>query len=511
MSLALALARLEANDRAGALEMLCDAWRQVRDPQLAATIETLAATVPSERPRGKTVAAKHAAWLKLVKKATPAQLGGLIATVTEIAKEEPLRERIWRLSERPHDPRFATALVAMLVEPPILGGTFQRPFVAAANALVELADVRQLAAFDQILEEAARGTTARSIVTSQLPAFRTKLAAEVAKYPIELAADDAAVLARIDATLAGTERAPHPDSVQLFAAIYAEPEDDAARLVLADELQGRGDPRGEFIALQLARGRGGTRSKRERELLAAAGRDWLGALDPVIAKTGIVFERGFLTACAIRDNAEDVFEALAGRPEWRTIEHLDLASARGRVPVADMPALRSLRNAHPNLLPEVAPYLERLELHRGDPDAFEVLTRRRLPALRHLAVAQWVLYGCSALAAFWASPLARQLETFAINAYQLDEWMPAAFELPFRVTLSSPHVPWEATIAGDTVSLARHWTPPDIATFDGLLHVIRRLPPAQVKRVELAVPTGEALPAEIARALQRFDATAVTA
>ena len=37
----------------------------------------------------------------------------------------------------------------------------------------------------------------------------------------------------------------------LFAAVYARPADDGARQVLADALQELGDPRGEFISLQL--------------------------------------------------------------------------------------------------------------------------------------------------------------------------------------------------------------------------------------------------------------------
>jgi uncharacterized protein (TIGR02996 family) len=43
---------------------------------------------------------------------------------------------------------------------------------------------------------------------------------------------------------------------KLLAEVYASPDDDAPRLVYADWLQERDDPRGEFIALQIARARG---------------------------------------------------------------------------------------------------------------------------------------------------------------------------------------------------------------------------------------------------------------
>jgi uncharacterized protein (TIGR02996 family) len=42
----------------------------------------------------------------------------------------------------------------------------------------------------------------------------------------------------------------------LFSAVVATPDDDAPRLVLADALEERGDPRGRFISLQVRRVRG---------------------------------------------------------------------------------------------------------------------------------------------------------------------------------------------------------------------------------------------------------------
>ena len=41
---------------------------------------------------------------------------------------------------------------------------------------------------------------------------------------------------------------------ELLAAVFAAPDDDAPRRVYADWLLERGDPRGEFIQLQCARG-----------------------------------------------------------------------------------------------------------------------------------------------------------------------------------------------------------------------------------------------------------------
>jgi uncharacterized protein (TIGR02996 family) len=109
---------------------------------------------------------------------------------------------------------------------------------------------------------------------------------------------------------------------ELYAAVYAAPADDAPRSVLADALQEAGDPRGEFIALQLA----GQGTPREAALLRKHRKVWLGALAPAIRREGMrdgagkpVFRRGFLAAATVDDDGR----GWAGRsPEWATVEEL---------------------------------------------------------------------------------------------------------------------------------------------------------------------------------------------
>ncbi len=55
-----------------------------------------------------------------------------------------------------------------------------------------------------------------------------------------------------------------PTTRALFAEVYARPDDDAPRLVLADHLLELGDPRGEFLALQLAKGKPTPSARRKR-------------------------------------------------------------------------------------------------------------------------------------------------------------------------------------------------------------------------------------------------------
>jgi uncharacterized protein (TIGR02996 family) len=63
----------------------------------------------------------------------------------------------------------------------------------------------------------------------------------------------------------------------LFAAVYEDPDDDGPRALLADVLQERGDPRGQFIALQLAPNQNETLAE-QLKLVRKHQRAWLGEL-----------------------------------------------------------------------------------------------------------------------------------------------------------------------------------------------------------------------------------------
>lgn len=84
------------------------------------------------------------------------------------------------------------------------------------------------------------------------------------------------------------------EQAPLLEAVLAKPTDDAPRAVYADWLQERGDPRGEFIALQLALARRDDAAKQARadELLARHSLEWTEALRQRSLKQR--FERGFV-------------------------------------------------------------------------------------------------------------------------------------------------------------------------------------------------------------------------
>lgn len=93
----------------------------------------------------------------------------------------------------------------------------------------------------------------------------------------------------------------------LLAAIVDAPDDDAPRLVYADWLQSRGDPRGEFIQLQCQLAAAPDDERRraikiaENKLFAAHGKSWLEPLFHILPAANEVFspykfefERGFV-------------------------------------------------------------------------------------------------------------------------------------------------------------------------------------------------------------------------
>jgi uncharacterized protein (TIGR02996 family) len=93
----------------------------------------------------------------------------------------------------------------------------------------------------------------------------------------------------------------HDDA--FLRAIREDPEDDTPRLVYADWLEERGDPRGEFIRVQCRLARTAPGDKRaalqqhERRLLERHQDEWLGSLRPLL--TGWTFRRGFLDAMTV--------------------------------------------------------------------------------------------------------------------------------------------------------------------------------------------------------------------
>jgi uncharacterized protein (TIGR02996 family) len=96
----------------------------------------------------------------------------------------------------------------------------------------------------------------------------------------------------------------HEEQRRLFLRdVKDRPDDDIPRLILADWLQDMGDPRGEFVHLQVMRTRlaednpaAAEMKKRERQLLRKHAFDWLGPLADFGSRW--TFERGLIHLAA---------------------------------------------------------------------------------------------------------------------------------------------------------------------------------------------------------------------
>src|SRR5437660_107995 len=89
------------------------------------------------------------------------------------------------------------------------------------------------------------------------------------------------------------------DEAAFLDAIIADPDDDALRLIFADWLDEQGDPRGEFIRVQIELAgmseddpRLAPLAERERELLRLHKTAWLGPVGRIADEAG--FRRGLL-------------------------------------------------------------------------------------------------------------------------------------------------------------------------------------------------------------------------
>lgn len=118
---------------------------------------------------------------------------------------------------------------------------------------------------------------------------------------------------------------------KFFAQVVAEPDDDAPRLVLADWLEERGDPLGEFISLQVKK----PTHKRIETLRLDHYADWMGPLIDVVDPFSVKFVRGFIDSMSLTsDSWPDartlrLIKAAVGAPQLALVRRLELERGIG--------------------------------------------------------------------------------------------------------------------------------------------------------------------------------------
>ncbi len=225
------------------------------------------------------------------------------------------------------------------------------------------------------------------------------------------------------------------DLAPLWRAVYDSPDDDAPRLALASALSALGDPRGEFIALQLAlaanvpaadaptaRRRKHRADTRAADALLRKHRAaWLGPLKPYVVWRSVAFRRGFPADALVCVKERDAASVTA-LAEWSTLERVVFAERSAIFVVPQMRALRDVGPLSPDdaraLASAAAPWkIERVALRprvRTRPDDFaSIVEGDALPALRHVAT-NVIASPPHEFAWLWRPPFAHALESFAL-------------------------------------------------------------------------------------------------
>lgn len=285
-------AAIDAGEYEQALELALIAWRSAPHPELEELIERLATKIhePQERIEGDF----HAAWMEIAAQRSTADLHFLLASFFHGPRThvEPdvILERIDAITGWPADPRLL-AFFKRRAAYPILPGRKDRATIHA----------------QRFSELAARDRRAP---------------------PPPLTAEDRE---RIN-TFFHRPRSADPAAEELYARILADPTDDAARLVYADLLLEREDPRGEFFVLQFRHAKSALSEEEERRMHALSdrhGREWIG--HPLAAVlSNLTFRRGMLEEATLvdRDWALDrTWKAAVHAPELATLRRLERGSS----------------------------------------------------------------------------------------------------------------------------------------------------------------------------------------
>jgi uncharacterized protein (TIGR02996 family) len=473
-ALAAAATAIEEARWSEAADLLLAAWRDCRSERIARALAGVDLRLPPPSPLdGKLVRTREAQWHELVATGDEADLRRALAAPWPTHPKEA-RARVAAL-EPYTSARISNALLAVH-----RGGQY-----TSVNGVRLSRDI-----FHQLIEKDDHAVVAELERFAKQEREAQRLGAAVLRrrrpQPPYLSPAGEAALARIEQLLVVEERTNAPMRDNLLAAIYETPHDDAPRIVYADVLTEAGDPRGEFITLQL---HGGDR-KRQDKLLKAAGRQWLDGLDADGA-TKIVHARGFP---AIATLAAGEVRA----PAWATIEKLYLAN---QCEFAGGVQLRGLRE----LYDLGAAQLATATLPSYELDVLTVrnyadgLTGDTPFAPRILGFGRPHMHGSYAetTRALRGAPIARRLERlrFAGGMRQLFQTVALVVETGFPIELCGSydldrHYQWAGVVTPKRLQL--HWAgtgPHGDVAYESVFPVLKALPPPPFEEV---VITGDA-------------------
>lgn len=335
-------AALSSSDPAELQEVLCAAWSACPSKRLSALARGFGRLVRVEGLDAENADARERAWHALADVGDRRNLPQLLATPWNKKPSSALR-RLEALERLGPDPRTVHALLELDTGNRFSNAAGFRFWREAYGLLLRWGSM-------EAAERVQRWPSAAGHVSAWEAArfrgiFEPLIREWLARWPAEPELPPAVgpLLEQLESRVL-----PNDERTRgLLEAVRAAPRDDMPRLVLADALAERGDPRGEFITLQFAHERGElTLGQRERmrRLLAASGPGWFdGLLSQVDPQA--VFRRGLLAEVRLATREPD-----PALPAWRTIEVLDtgglalpLAGFVAHPHLAGLRSLRSLR------------------------------------------------------------------------------------------------------------------------------------------------------------------------
>ncbi len=315
-----------------------------------------------------------------------------------------------------------------------------------------------------------------------------------------------------------------PELERFFQAVYADPGDVPAKLVLADVLQERGDPRGELISLQLQPTRPKRVELRLEKLLERYRPAFLGPLAQVVRPDGQVWEHGFLVECRAALDGSTVNAA-----EWATVRRLaqvgNAASLPTELTSVHMTALREATNVdlqglHVLFRSETPSPLQTLAIdgpgESADwPDFAIDLVReaKPLPKLTRLGLRFW-RFEADRLEWLWRAPVMGRLKTLDLSMPRVPQNVMAVLE-ELRRSEASPDA---VVLRGRTVEVKlksnadwsvltmRARTPMLDAAFGDAVGMLESLPATGVTRLDVTseFPVAPSQLARMKRATKRF-------
>jgi uncharacterized protein (TIGR02996 family) len=418
-----AVEAFERHDAEMALLRLLEAWREARIERIALLAERLT---------------------KLANQ--PPLFGGLLGVlcvfeaVLSLSKEvqDPTGILSTQLDDRvkePADPRLTPVLLDLATWP---AAHREEVFLPLCELFLRLKDPRTLAP----LRALHASLSHRSPYGRRLGLTLERLDVGPAPTP---RADEAALCDALEEALARREEAlarSAPLRQALFGRIHAAPDDEGARLVLADHLLEQGDPLGELIMLQCQPQPDEAQVAR---LLEKHGVRWEAVLLGMnTERRRTRFERGLPVAVRM-ESGEWVTSLAPPRPSWRTVREIDWNWRRpdGQAEWLTHPHLRNvtvLRNMQCTAAAKLGLYplpVRRLVTSGGvaavAPELFNTLA-----SLAHLSWLELVEGEPEDVRLCAASGLAQRLERFEVS--RMGAWSlgvaPAA-EVPVEATLVS--------------------------------------------------------------------------